>query len=65
MVKIPTADLVKIKTPLNGGGYPVDGYFLEDGILLGKKFAFSDLGTLDFNLATRARFSPKPAIYSA
>jgi hypothetical protein len=56
---------VKIKTPLNGGGYPVDGYFLEDGILLGKKFAFSDRGTLDFNLATRTRFSPKPAIYSA
>jgi hypothetical protein len=54
-----------MKTPLNGGGCPFDGYFLEDGILLGKKFAFSDRGTLDFNLATRVRFSPKPAIYSA
>jgi hypothetical protein len=54
-----------MKTPLDGGDCPVDGYFLEDGILLGKKFAFSDRGTLDFNLATRTRFSPKPAIYSA
>jgi hypothetical protein len=60
------ADLVKMKTPLNGGGCPVDGYFLEDAVtLLGKKFAFSVRGFLDFTLATWARSSPKPDTYSA
>jgi hypothetical protein len=45
---------VEIKTPLNGGGdCPVNGYFLEGAVtLLGKKFAFSVRGTLDFTLAT-------------